>query len=80
MHKKIIENALSLLDQERAAYFGSIANSLEEDNRINDSSNIIYSVLKDIMVELPIYLDKKIYCVASRLYEYQLSPHKVGFI
>ena len=59
MHKKIIENALSLLDQERAAYFGSIANSLEEDTRINDSSNIIYSVLKDIMVELPIYLDKK---------------------
>jgi len=59
MHKKIIDNALSLLDPERATYFGSIANSLEEDKRIDDNRNIIYSILKDTMVELPIYLDKK---------------------
>lgn len=55
---KIIETALSRLDGERAAYFGDVARRLEEDPRAQPNANIVYTVLKDVMAELPIYLDK----------------------
>ncbi|MBL6931863.1 MAG: hypothetical protein ISR45_02855 [Rhodospirillales bacterium] len=59
MHKKIIEKALGQLDAERATYFGGVANKLEEDKRIENTANLVYSVLKDVMLELPIYLEQK---------------------
>jgi len=58
VHKKIIEGGLSQLSTDRAAYFGDIANSLEGDMRAEDNANMVYSVLRDVMVDLPIYLDR----------------------
>ena len=58
MHKKIIETALSRLDGERAAYFGDVGRRLEEDPRAQPNASIVYTVLKDVTAELPIYLDK----------------------
>lgn len=57
VHKKIIEKALSQLDSERASYFGVIARSLEEDRRVESHANLVYSVLKDVMADLPVYLE-----------------------
>lgn len=59
MHKKIIEKALAALDTERAAYFGTVATLLENDNRTHDKANLVYSVLKDVMAHLPIYLEER---------------------
>ncbi|NQU56943.1 MAG: hypothetical protein HQ513_06890 [Rhodospirillales bacterium] len=59
MHKKIIEKALAQLTPERATYFGSVAGRLEKDPRIEDNANLVYSVLKDVMADLPVYLDEK---------------------
>lgn len=59
MHKKIIEKALNKLDPDRATYFSSIANRLEEDARIENNANMVFSVLKDVMADLPIYLHEK---------------------
>lgn len=58
MHRKIIEGALSQLTTERAAYFGDIANSLEGDRRSENNANMVYSVLRDVMADLPIYLGR----------------------
>lgn len=58
MHKKIIEGALSQLSSERAAYFGSVATALEGDKRAENNANMVYSVLRDVMVDLPIYLER----------------------
>ena len=44
MHKKIIEKALGQLDADRATYFGSIVNRLEEDKRLENNANLVYSV------------------------------------
>ncbi len=59
MHKKIIEKALGQLDADRATYFGAIVNKLEEDKRIENTANIVFTVLKDVITDLPIYLDQK---------------------
>jgi hypothetical protein len=59
VHKKIIEKSLNKLDPDRATYFGVIANLLEKDVRIEDNANMVFSVLKDVMTELPVYLDEK---------------------
>ncbi len=59
MHKKIIEKALGNLSADRATYFGAIVNRLEEDKRIENNANLVYSVLKDVIDDLPIYLDQK---------------------
>lgn len=58
MHKRIIETALSRLDASRATYFGEVARRLETDSRAQSNANIIYTVLNEVMAELPIYLDK----------------------
>lgn len=59
MHKKIIEKALGTLESGRATYFQGIVSKLEEDKRVEDTANIIYTVLKDVMGEIPTYLDQK---------------------
>ncbi|MBT4934226.1 MAG: hypothetical protein HOL66_14195 [Rhodospirillaceae bacterium] len=59
MHKKIIEKALANMDPDRASYFGAIANKLDEDPRIENNANLVFSVLKDVMLELPLYLEEK---------------------
>lgn len=59
MHKKIIEKALGNLDADRATYFGGIVTKLEEDKRIEDTANVVYTVLKDVMADLPTYLEQK---------------------
>ncbi len=59
MHKKIIEKTLAKLAPDRASYFGAVANMLEQDGRIENNANLVYSVLKDVMADLPVYLEKK---------------------
>lgn len=59
MHEKIIEKALSRLEGDRASYFGVIVRRLEEDRRMEGRANLVYSVLKDVMAELPLYLEPK---------------------
>jgi len=59
IHKKIIEKALGNLEPKRAEYFGGIARALEEDGRTEANANIIYTVLKDVMDDLPTYIEKK---------------------
>lgn len=59
VHKKIIEKSLNKLDPDRATYFSAIAKRLEGDERIEDNANMVFSVLKDVMAELPVYLDEK---------------------
>ena len=59
MHKQIIVKALAQLDPDRATYFGTVASKLEEDARIENIANLVFVVLKDVMAELPIYLDEK---------------------
>jgi len=58
VHKKIIEGGLSQLSTERAAYFGDVANALEGDKRAENNANMVYSVLRDVMADLPIYLER----------------------
>lgn len=58
MHKKIIEKSLSRLDPDRATYFGAVVGKLEKDPRIENNANLVFSVLKDVMTELPIYLQE----------------------
>jgi hypothetical protein len=60
VHKKIIEKALGQLDAERATYFGAVVNKLEEDKRIENTANVVYTVLKDVISDLPIYLEQKV--------------------
>jgi len=59
VHKQIIVKALAHLDPDRAAYFGAVASKLEEDARIENIANLVFVVLKDVMTELPLYLDEK---------------------
>jgi len=54
----MVQAALTRLDGERATYFGDIARSLEGDSRAQSNANIIFTVLKDVMAELPLYLEK----------------------
>ena len=55
MHRKIIETTLSGLDAERASYFGDIANRLQADARAEPNANMVFTVLGDVMGELPTY-------------------------
>lgn len=57
MHRKIIETTLSGLDAERASYFGDIANRLQADARAEPNANMVFTVLGDVMGELPTYLE-----------------------
>ncbi|MHA1598890.1 MAG: hypothetical protein ACTSV1_09225 [Alphaproteobacteria bacterium] len=58
MHRKIIEGGLRQLSTERAAYFGDLAGALESDARCEGNANMVFTVVRDIMVDLPIYLEK----------------------
>ena len=42
---------------ERAAYFGDIANRLDQNARAEPMANMVFTVLGDVMSELPIYLE-----------------------
>ena len=57
MHRKIIETTLQGLEDERAAYFGDIANRLDQNARAEPMANLVFTVLGDVMTELPIYLE-----------------------
>lgn len=46
------------MDPDRASYFGAVANKLNEDPRIENNANLVFSVLKDVMSELPLYLEE----------------------
>ena len=59
MHKRIVEPVLATLDEERANYFSSIVEMMEEDRRTERFPNIVYMVLKETMRVLPVYLDKE---------------------
>jgi len=58
VHRKIIEGALRQLSTERAAYFGDLASALETDKRSEGNANMVFAVVRDIMADLPIYLDR----------------------
>jgi|GEM_PF-445214 len=58
VHKKMIEGALRQLSTDRANYFGDVANTLEKDARTEADANMAFSVLRDVMIDLPIYIDK----------------------
>lgn len=58
VHKRIIEADLSRLDTERASYFSDVASRLEEDARTEPIAHIVFTILKDVMADLPIYLDR----------------------
>lgn len=58
MHKRIVLQALKGLDAERAGYFSEMAKRLEENPRTSDISNLVFLCLRDVMVDVPIYLEK----------------------
>lgn len=57
MHRKIIEAALQGLEGKRASYFTDIANRLDQNPKIEPMANMVFTVLGDVMGELPIYLE-----------------------
>jgi hypothetical protein len=57
VHRKLIETALQGLEGARAAYFGGIATKLNTDARAEPMANMVFTVLGDVMAELPIYLE-----------------------
>ena len=57
MHRKIIEATLQGLEGKRAAYFSDIANRLDQNPRTEPIANMVFTVLGDVMAELPTYLE-----------------------
>ena len=56
MHQKIIKDIVGNLDSERAEYFSEILRALEHDSRTELVPNILYAVLKEVVVLVPPYL------------------------
>lgn len=56
LHRKLIEPALARLEGERAVYFSRVVTRLEEDPRVDVAPNLVYVMLRDVMVLCPIYL------------------------
>jgi hypothetical protein len=59
VHRRILDTALSGLEEEQAVYFHDIAEKLGEDPRTERMPNLIYLVLADTVRFLPTYLEKK---------------------
>jgi hypothetical protein len=57
VHRKIIEATLQGLEGKRAAYFSDIANRLDQNPRTEPIANMVFTVLGDVMAELPTYLE-----------------------
>ncbi len=57
MHRKIIEKTMSALPKDRQDYFQRIIGQLERDSRFEGQGNIVYTILKDVIPDSPIYLD-----------------------
>ncbi|HER26085.1 MAG TPA: hypothetical protein ENI69_03140 [Rhodospirillales bacterium] len=57
MHKKIIEKIMASQSKERVTYFNAVIVQLEHDGRFESQGNIIFTVLKDVIPDTPIYLD-----------------------
>ena len=59
MHDRIAQSALDNLDKDKAEYFADVLGRLEEDGRTELYPNIVYTVLRETMWMLPVYLEKK---------------------
>lgn len=59
VHRRILNAALSGLEEEQAGYFADVAELLEGDPRTDRAPNLIYLVLADTVRYLPTYLNKK---------------------
>jgi len=58
LHRKIIEKTIASLPKDKMGYFEAVARQLENDARFEHQGNIVFSILKDIIPDTPIYLDK----------------------
>lgn len=59
VHRRILNAALSGLEEEQAIYFADIAEKLGEDPRTERMPNLVYLVLADTVRFMPTYLAKK---------------------
>ena len=59
MHRQIIDKVLESLDSERAGYFFDVVTKIEEDRRTARYPNYVYLLLKETILLLPTYLDKR---------------------
>ncbi len=55
-HKAIVINLLESLETERAEYLAGIVSTLDRDSRTEESSHLIYLVLKQCARDVPAYL------------------------
>ena len=55
-HKAIVINLLERLETERAEYLAGIVSTLDRDSRTEESSHLIYLVLKQCARDVPTYL------------------------
>lgn len=68
LHRKLIEPALAALEGERAAYFGQVAQRLEQDPRVELAPNLVFVMLREVMGLCPTYLPVRE--LVDRLLEY----------
>lgn len=59
MHKKIIASTMAALSKDHLNYFQAVVARLERDRRTERRSNVVYTILKDIMPDCPIYLEQE---------------------
>ena len=68
LHRRMIESALTSLEGERASYFAQVLQRLDDDPRVELAPNIIFLVLKEILLLCPTYLPARE--LVDRLLEY----------
>lgn len=59
MHRKIINKAIASLAKDKKTYFETVASQLERDARFENQGNIVFTILKDVIPDTPIFLDKE---------------------
>ncbi len=57
MHRKIIAGAMAAIDKDRRDYFQAVIARLEQDKRFERQGNIVFSILKNVIADVPVYLE-----------------------